>query len=80
MDKEIIEMSNYVKFQLNQPCELIGNWLWVKCTDNNSKMSLEQLGFKYSRSKNMYYYRKPLRKQMSMDEIRAKYSNTVVPF
>jgi hypothetical protein len=81
IDEVILKKWQQVKTWVNVKCEVIGTWIWVSGGTYNYKAQLKDLGFKWSKNKQSWYwhsefYRKYSRKKFSMEDIRSMFGST----
>ena len=82
LSSSVLDKVQYaVTNDLKMPCERIGEFLWVDCTSNEMRPKLEQLGFRFSVSRFLWYYTTKQydgtrsRRMYSMDEMRRMFTN-----
>lgn len=78
---ELIKVLNEVmKLNADILIELIGTWLWVSGKTHSVKERLKELGFKWTKKKQMWYWGKSTHRgaaYLTIDDIRARYGSTV---
>lgn len=81
-EKDLEEKFEYVKNELKLPVEKVGKWLWVDCTSASKKEKLEKKGFKYSKTRFLFYYsnqtsvnQRRYYRPIPMNELKSMYAN-----
>lgn len=73
-------LNELVKFNVDIVIEIIGTWIWIKGNTFPIKSQLKELGFRWSKQKQMWYWgtlSHPVHSPMPMDYIRMKYGSVV---
>lgn len=79
-----IDFIDTIKTMAGVVIEVCGCWVWLSGATYNYKQTISELGFKYSKSKQSWYWSPTidkLKKRMgtsSMSKIRGKYGSTII--
>ena len=73
-------LNELIKLNTDVVIEIIGTWIWIKGNTYPIKNQLKELGFKWSKQKQMWYWgtlSHSVHSAMPMDYIRLKYGSTI---
>lgn len=80
-DEELKHILNeLIKLNTDIVIEIIGTWIWIKGNTYPIKNQLKELGFRWSKQKQMWYWgtlSHRIHSTLPMDYIRLKYGSTI---